>query len=213
MDDAAEQAFAERISAPLRRPERLSAGFEKRLMDAVRAEAAAERVPLAASVPTATDVNRSSSWGWLASLLRPRWHVSPIAGLALAAGFAGVVALGTLYLTSVRKNLVEVPLAATTTVETDQPARGSVVQFVLVQPNATSVELVGDFNSWQRGETPLQEAGPGIWTITLPLEPGRHQYAFVVDGEHWVLDPSAPRSIERDFGVHSSVVTVRERSS
>jgi hypothetical protein len=42
--------------------------------------------------------------------------------------------------------------------------------------------------------------------VRLPA--GRHEYAFLVDGERWVADPNAPSSIEDEFGVESSVVTV-----
>jgi 1,4-alpha-glucan branching enzyme len=48
----------------------------------------------------------------------------------------------------------------------------------------------------------------GVWTIEMPLAPGRHRYAFVVDGGQWLPDPAAPRAAGDDFGTPSSVVTV-----
>jgi len=33
----------------------------------------------------------------------------------------------------------------------------------------------------------------------VPLEPGVHDYAFVLDGERWVVDPDAPQ-VDDDFG-------------
>jgi 1,4-alpha-glucan branching enzyme len=54
------------------------------------------------------------------------------------------------------------------------------------------VQLAGSFTNWEpRYE--LRQAAPGIWTITVPLTQGVHDYAFVVDGEQWVADPYAPQ--------------------
>ncbi len=38
-----------------------------------------------------------------------------------------------------------------------------------------------------------------MWSVTVPLEPGVHDYAFVVDGEQWRPDPLAP-SVDDGFG-------------
>jgi 1,4-alpha-glucan branching enzyme len=76
------------------------------------------------------------------------------------------------------------------------------------------VALVGDFNDWDTGATQLRTtASGGLWTVEVPLAPGRHRYAFVVDGEEWRPDPAAPRAPGADFGTPSSVVTVVERRS
>lgn len=89
-----------------------------------------------------------------------------------------------------------------------------VTRFVLVAPEARQVSLVGDFNDWDRGATPLVEVTQGgqggVWTVELPLQVGRrYSYAFVVDGHRWTADPAAPRAVGDDFGRPSSVVTVR----
>lgn len=85
-----------------------------------------------------------------------------------------------------------------------------VTRFMLIAPGARQVALVGDFNDWDQGATPLvRVAGNGMWTVEVPLEAGRYAYAFLVDGQHWVADPGAPRAVGDDFGRPSSVVTVR----
>jgi 1,4-alpha-glucan branching enzyme len=100
---------------------------------------------------------------------------------------------------------------ATAPVVADERRDTTVIQFVFVAPTAASVSLVGDFNGWDRRQTPLTPvASGGMWTVALPLPPGRHRYAFIVDGTRWVLDPSAPRAVEDDFGSPNSVVTVGE---
>jgi hypothetical protein len=65
------------------------------------------------------------------------------------------------------------------------------VQFHL-ETAAMRVQLAGSFTNWEpRYE--LRQSAPGIWTITVPLTEGVHDYAFVVDGQQWVPDPHAPQ--------------------
>ena len=55
---------------------------------------------------------------------------------------------------------------------------------------ASSVRLADSFTNWEpRYE--LREAAPGIWTITVPLSGGVHDYAFLVDDQRWLADPYA----------------------
>jgi len=84
-----------------------------------------------------------------------------------------------------------------------------IVRFVLHAPSASSVALVGDFNDWQRGATPLRPAGAaGVWAVSLPLPPGLHQYAFIVDGTRWTPDPATSTTVTDDFGTTTSVIAV-----
>src|SRR5688572_5088202 len=65
------------------------------------------------------------------------------------------------------------------------------VQFRL-EAMASRVQLAGSFTNWEpRYE--LRQAAPGVWSITVPLTQGVHDYAFVVDGQRWVADPYAPQ--------------------
>ena len=71
------------------------------------------------------------------------------------------------------------------------------VQFRL-DAQASRVQLAGSFTNWEpRYE--LRQSASGIWTITVPLTQGVHDYAFVVDGQHWVPDPYATQ-IDDGFG-------------
>jgi hypothetical protein len=42
----------------------------------------------------------------------------------------------------------------------------------------------------------------------IDVTPGRHVYAYVVDGEKWTLDPRAPKTKDTDYGTEQSVVIV-----
>jgi 1,4-alpha-glucan branching enzyme len=75
-------------------------------------------------------------------------------------------------------------------------------------PAAKKVSIAGSFNHWSLDHDRL--AGPdqkGIWTILLPLPPGRYEYRFVVNGKSWVLDPSVP-SIDDGLGDRNSFFVV-----
>ena len=83
------------------------------------------------------------------------------------------------------------------------------VQLVFRAPNASSVRVVGDFNSWDGARAPMtRDAASGLWSVTLSLAPGRHVYAFVVDDSMWVPDPRAPVAKDADFGRAGSVLLV-----
>lgn len=93
-------------------------------------------------------------------------------------------------------------------------ARDSVfVRFVLYAPGARQVAVAGTFNQWDLNAAPLARAGSsGVWTTTLALPVGQHQYAFVVDGQRWVADPAAP-AIDDGFGRRNSMVAVTSRGA
>lgn len=80
------------------------------------------------------------------------------------------------------------------------------VQFRLASADAHRVSLVGDFTGWQ-AQHELHELAPGVWSVVIPLPPGVYDYAFVVDGGAWRLDPLAPR-VGDGFGGANSRVTV-----
>lgn len=125
--------------------------------------------------------------------------------LALAAGIAALM-IGSAWI-----GRVTAPQPETSSMPAAAPsiADGSVVRFVIEAPGASTVALVGDFNAWNVGATPLEATErEGIWTVTVPLPAGRHEYAFVVDGVRWMPDPNAPRAGTADFGPANSVVTV-----
>jgi hypothetical protein len=211
--EGARDAFVSRIAGPLREPESLDASFDARLMAAVRASAPPVR-DASPALRRAGTIDHQRSW-WR----RPRTlRVSPAAGLLLAAGVASVAFFGGAF--TARLTSGGAPRAVVPTLATHAPAPREardtvhVVRFVLVAPTANSVTLVGDFNNWDRAATRLTPAGAtGTWTISLPLAPGRYEYAFIVDGTQWEADPTAPITMHDDFGTTSSVVTVGSRAS
>jgi len=77
------------------------------------------------------------------------------------------------------------------------------VLFVVPALDAENVAVLGDFNGWEA--TPLSDDNhDGIWTVSIPLSPGRYEYAFIIDGRWWGQDPLADEYV-RTFGQYSSV--------
>jgi 1,4-alpha-glucan branching enzyme len=71
------------------------------------------------------------------------------------------------------------------------------------------VALVGDFNDWDAAATPMSRAASAdCWSVSLPVERGRHVYGFVVDRGRWLPDPGAPVAPEDGFGSPGSVIVV-----
>jgi 1,4-alpha-glucan branching enzyme len=75
--------------------------------------------------------------------------------------------------------------------------------------SASSILLVGDFNSWQIGETPFRKAKNGVWSVTLDLEKGReYQFRYLIDGTNWENDPEADKYVPSGLGSENSVLAL-----
>jgi hypothetical protein len=187
MDDA---AFLERVAVSLRAVERAHPSFEHRVMEKVHAEGST-------LYPSLTH----ASW-WRTGRA---FNVTPLTAVAIAASAlivvaASGIAVGARFSSNRARGEHTAAVPTTDTVQ--------LVRFVLVDRQASSVQLVGDFNEWTKGATKLAPSGaPGVWAVSVALTPGRHEYAFIVDGKRWVIDPLAVKSSD-DFGTESSVIRV-----
>jgi len=186
----AEGAEALRLLAAVdRRSVTLSASFEARVMNAVRARKGGR---------VASPSRRMLRWITEPRELRVR--VRPrLLGAGLAAAAALVLVLGGRGALSHGRGTAPRVAAAPESV---------LVRFVLYAPGAKQVGLAGTFNQWDQAATPLVRTGSdGVWTVTVALPAGQHQYAFVVDGRRWVTDPAAP-AVDDGFGRRNSVIAV-----
>lgn len=168
----------ERVIRTVRRPVPIDPALDRRIMARI-----ARDVPRRGRFAT--------MWKWL---IRARpIRVSPAAVVAATAIFVAAILIAR----GSRSTALPVP-----------PPGTHEFAFVLVEPRAASVALVGDFNDWDPGRTPMRRTSQDVWSTVLPLTPGRYRYAFLVDGAHWVADPSAPTAGDDTFGAPSSVLTV-----
>ncbi|MDA1080161.1 MAG: isoamylase early set domain-containing protein [Gemmatimonadetes bacterium] len=134
------------------------------------------------------------------------------AGMLVAASLVvGFVLRGTVDVAGYSTQaLSETPVALQTISDAGAESRGVPVAMVFELANAKSVAVVGDFNGWDPAATPMQRVGEdGPWSATLLAKPGRHTYAFLVDGSTLVADPLAAKATSPDFGGDASVMMVR----
>jgi 1,4-alpha-glucan branching enzyme len=76
--------------------------------------------------------------------------------------------------------------------------------FSFQAPMATSVQLVGDFTHWEKSPINMRKGADGIWQATVDLEPGRHYYRFLVDGQ-WRDDPECALQVPNPYGSRDAV--------
>ena len=197
-DDSEFDPALDRIVTVARRPVAMEPAARRRLLVAIRAEARPARA--------------SSRWAWLVRGRAVR--LSPVAGVALAAGLVGVGVLVGLDLARPGQVADAGPRVPEVVGRVPEHTVVDGVKFVLVAPQAARVSLVGDFNRWDPAATPMERTPTGgTWSVVVPLSAGRHEYAFVVDGKQWIPDPSAPLAPVDGLGAPNSVVLVRGSSS
>jgi Glycogen recognition site of AMP-activated protein kinase/Domain of unknown function (DUF3471) len=82
--------------------------------------------------------------------------------------------------------------------------RGNTVFRLKGYPEATIVILSGSFNNWNQSQFVFGREGDE-WICRIDLEPGRHTYKFIVDG-NWLLDPANTDTEEDAAGNVNSVL-------
>jgi 1,4-alpha-glucan branching enzyme len=73
------------------------------------------------------------------------------------------------------------------------------------------VSVVGDFNEWNAARARMtREPAGDLWSVTIPIAPGRHTYGFMVNDSTFTLDPDTrvARTRDPDLGAEGSVVIV-----
>ncbi len=132
-------------------------------------------------------------------LLRGRvlkWNMA--AAFAAAAFVALVVTLA-----------VRTPNAPVRTAAVPPQEQTVTVTMRLHAPQAHRVAVAGSFNKWDDDSHMLTKQQDGVWTISIPLQPGEYSYMFIVDGKAWVTDPDAETYRDDGFGNRNAVVRVR----
>jgi len=81
------------------------------------------------------------------------------------------------------------------------------VQFEFVAPEAKEVHLAGNFNNWNAGACLMKKGKNGVWKTILPLEPGKYEYRFFIEG-NWENDPSSSCCVPNEFGTQNCAKVV-----
>ncbi len=89
------------------------------------------------------------------------------------------------------------------------------VRFIWQKPDTWhfpvhQVQLVGEFNHWQRGKHDLiPNSDSVVWHLSIPLTPGQYEYKFVVNDTLWIPDAHNPNRIPDGWNGWNSVITVK----
>ena len=75
--------------------------------------------------------------------------------------------------------------------------------------SAAEVSIIGSFNNWEPGATPMKREAKGGWTANVQLRPGRYAYKLLVNRKQKIVDPSNPVTEPDGFGGRNSVLEVR----
>src|ERR1043166_4641114 len=84
------------------------------------------------------------------------------------------------------------------------------VIFRYLDAQAFSVSVTGDFNQWSINSHLLERDKSGMWSLLVPLKPGKYQYQFNVNGIYWKQDPHNPNKVTDGYGGVKSMVEVPE---
>ena len=78
----------------------------------------------------------------------------------------------------------------TPTIKESLVINGNKVTFYYESPTASSVEVFGSMNGWEKGYQMTKEGN--VFSITIEVGKGDYGYKFVVDGADWINDPLNP---------------------
>lgn len=84
--------------------------------------------------------------------------------------------------------------------------KGQTVTFVYhnFSKKVQSVAIMGDFNSWDKKGLALKLEN-GVWTITMKVAPGLHQYKFIINGTLYIPDPANKNTAPDGQGGKNSI--------
>ena len=72
---------------------------------------------------------------------------------------------------------------------------------------ADRINLVGDFNNWDRESLPLRQDRQANWQVEIELDAGReYRFRYLFDGASWVYDWYADKSLTDSGGGCDSIV-------
>jgi len=87
------------------------------------------------------------------------------------------------------------------------------VTFTLNMPGASNVEVIGSFNQWTPNGFRMDwDERRGLWVLSVPLERGRYEYAFLVDGKTILPDPKAVMQQDDGFGNKNSILIIERNN-
>ena len=162
-----------------------------------------DRAVMAVILSRQTPARQRSLWRWFVEprMVRVRPALAAAVAIAVIATSSLVTILG-----------IGNERSAQTVASGGASQQTVLVRFELLAPEAGRVALAGSFNDWNATGVQLtKNSATGVWTVTVPLVPGEHQYLFLLDDERWIPDPTAHALVDDGFGQRNSVIAVGPR--
>ena len=73
---------------------------------------------------------------------------------------------------------------------------------------AKKVQILGDFNNWDRTAESMTMLKTNDFTATLELEAGKeYQFRYLIDGSSWKNESEADRFVANEFGAENGVIS------
>jgi 1,4-alpha-glucan branching enzyme len=88
-----------------------------------------------------------------------------------------------------------------------KPSAEKTVAFKISAPHAKKAVVTGSFRSWSDKGVNMSKNEKGLWTASVNLSPGTHEYMFIIDGT-WMADPANPKTVSNPYGGANSVIVV-----
>ena len=75
--------------------------------------------------------------------------------------------------------------------------------------SAKKVNLVGEFNNWDKKDIAMTKLEKGGFAATVELDSGKeYQYKYLVDGKNWCNDHKADKYVPDGYQGENSVVVL-----
>lgn len=84
------------------------------------------------------------------------------------------------------------------------------VEFRVFRPSADRVELLGTFTDWRQRAVSMQKEPSGWFVARLAVEPGDHEFQYLIDGTEWIADYGASGVSQNGYGLWVSALFVPE---
>jgi len=78
----------------------------------------------------------------------------------------------------------------------------------IYETSIDSVSVAGEFNNWNFLNHPMNDYNhDGIWSAWIKIDPGEYEYKFVVNGNHWIADPTNPNKTDDSWNGFNSIIS------
>jgi len=75
--------------------------------------------------------------------------------------------------------------------------------------SANEVNLVGEFNNWDKQRTPMKKLKNGDFSVTVNLDKGsNYQFKYLIDNKEWINEPEADQYAANEFQGENSIVII-----